>query len=731
MTFNINSIKTEETKTIFISIYELAGKIEITFSKENDKASFLLNEIDEFKFDKTIKGFRFPFNKKSSETIQSGIRKLMLNINDFDKNYKLETIKVKEEEVELDLFGGFDIPEEVKKEKKEKKPSQPKNKFSDFDDEDLEETLDAAQNAYSHKMQRIAKSKNSRLQTLEEQDKTFNESIESRMMEALKPFYVVDNNGKILRFKDFNYNTYSLISEKECVEFIISKIKEFGYSNFDNAGAAERIYKYINIFSGSNSKIVRTLSEKHFSVLIEDDNGNAENVMFFIDFDRVLNRSYVKVIDPKSVNNAKYRLKNIRMKIENLIDREGNNLTSVNQIDFENNGFYKYIPKFNKKSELNKYLFNVMYTNEEHKQAAQIVEGSFFTDKNLQLSLNNCGEGGNGKSVKSTIDEFAYEGLTFLNANVSMKDAEGFNNYEGYNYPRWIIPEFSGSYNVDYFKRLVGRDTISFKKKNVNEVVPYKFNKMVLIINTNYNKLPIISNDDVAMIRRMIFVKTEAPSDKQKIDGLDQYLLHGGHCYNENYEEEHLYFDGNAHNDLFEWHLEGAIKLENMGSFSIEKLGQSVVDFKKEMIERMSNGANFFGYFGMVESEDNGILLEELLEEFKKFKGNENYNKKKFAEELKRQYKIEFKKEIRIEDVYVKYTNINGEDCKIKRTIYFVDFTGFKGVLTKFNKNQIINVDKPHKDNGVISLVIKDYEEKNKDKEVSRIGQRKKAIINK
>lgn len=715
---NINKTLNVEVKkhVINITTYKIARKVEITFSEENCPISFLFKDEFGFKWNSKIKGFSLRLNEKNMAKINEAFACAIANEEDFYSYYKVNNEVAVEENITVDIFGELEI-QQVKEERKEERKKNKEEKaakkdysYGDVEDNVLYEKINDNRNKVSEHWQRKAKQINNNVITLEEQSDTYKESIESRMAELLKAHSYIDKNGNILRFKDYYFNSYSLMTEDECVNFIKMKTKEAGLEKFVTNTAAKNIYSAMVIDSVNeyDTNRYKNFSERHFSIMV-NQNGRDVNVMLSIEVDIKTKRPFVKLVSPNDVEFCKYRIAAVKLDINKIVDKDGN---KVEEIDFKNNEFLEYVPKFDENCELNKYLFEPMYDTDEMKEAAQIIEGSFLTHTNLQRALFYVGHGGDGKSFRQRIYNETYYGLFFDKADISMEDLGGFNNFNGYRFPIWGVPESKNNdgkkqpINFTYFKKLVGKDPVEFKIKHRNESISYRFLKLSLIANANYNALPTISSDDLAIIRRMTFIKIN--KSKRSEDNLDNLLLNGGQLNNEAFSDEIIEFKGTATQDMFEFHLEGALKLEAMRGFSMDKLGQSVLNFQNEMIERMSNGADFFEYNGIVENEEFGILADDILEQFKIFKGNQNYNKKKFYEEIRSVFRKKFGKEVISEDVMVRSVDEYGNTCKRRSKVFFIDFTGLVGVFNKHKRDDKIteNIVAFNKNKGEVSEAI-------------------------
>lgn len=343
------------------------------------------------------------------------------------------------------------------------------------------------------------------------------------------------------------------------------------------------------------------------------------------------------------------------LNIDNFVDHSGH--------EFELGKQYFYRPKVDRKSPFFKYLMNNMFTDESFETIEKHYYGAVVNGMEMATSILRLGKGRNGKGLRTRADKLVFNGKNnYQIANVDFNNPDRASFFV-INKMRWIISNEikKEKFNEQFFKMIVGKDSLAIRAlyQNMNTDGIKADDNSGMIINANYNDLFVLSDGGPSMQERITPVETA--NAVEIVEGLFQVITEGGVITSEKFCK--AFNDGNiidvseeeaemSLTNYVDWMLEGGIEFKASGKrMASENYGKKAVDFKKNVIDKMSGAAETFEELEMLRVQDGwGCSINELYQIFLKASGKKNYSLIKFSKELKINYKKVFGEDLPMAD---------------------------------------------------------------------------------
>lgn len=519
----------------------------------------------------------------------------------------------------------------------------------------------------------------SKVVSLEEQKKTFNEQVEQRIYNLMQERILTDKRTTKLIFfnnKDYCYNVRNVSQQKTLIS---NEMEIHGLIN-DNVDAGwTRCLKSFPTYVAKDGREIK-LSNHIFSFKLRLESGKIENVYGEVKRNAETSKYYISLIKPERKHNVQYAISSVALDINKVTKLDG---SKVSVIDFGKDGEYVYTPNMDRTRDLYKYVLNTCFADEEHHKLVRVYWGSFFVRQMLQKALFNFGGGGDSKSLIVKLFSMLFTGL--IEASLNLNSDYNFENSGMEDYPILSQPELkSKDFNEGEFKRFTGGDDVKAHVKNL-DAVKFKFEKLLLIMNGNFNDTFVLNDTGNSMVRRIVCAKYNTA--KVQIPNLEELLVEGGELDNDEISKDVIDFQGGALEDLLDWSLIGAIELMEMRGFKLEKIGQSVVDFTNEMLNKMITNRDFFKEYTLVEDEYEGVLEDDLYESFlinMRRDGN-SYGLRKFRTDIAGEFKRKYGKDIKRGRFNVEVYMSDGRRVQMAKTILGVRLEGVGLKSYRFN----------------------------------------------
>lgn len=660
MHFDIRNIKKEKfKKTMRVSFLAYCDKVAVHFSDTNPLASML--------FDKKLG--KYDAEQKRRIFNMDELVELQEQIESFENVYG-----------SVDQY--FNFIQDTIEENPNKKSNVNVLSAAGIDEEKLSKLKE-------EKTRRARKSSSDNIVSLEEQKKTFNEQTEQRIYELMRERILIDKRtGKLIFFNNKDY-CYNIRNENQQKTLISEEMNIHGLINDNVDSGWSRCLKSFPTYVAKDGREIK-LSNHIFAFKLRLHSGALENV--YGQVKRGDNGYYISLIKAERRHNVQYAITTVPLDINKVTKLDG---TPVDVLDFGEDGEYQYHPKMDRNRDLYKFVLNNCFADEEHHKLVRVYWGSLFVRQMLQIALFNFGKGGDSKSLIVKMFSMLFEGL--IEASLNLNSDYTFENSGIEDYPILSQPELkSKDFNEGEFKRFIGGDDVKVHVKNLN-AVKFKFEKLLLIMNGNYNDTFVLNDTGHSMIRRIVCAKYNQA--KVQIPSLENLLIEGGELDNDSISDEVIYFEGGALEDLLDWALIGAIELQEMRGFELKKIGSSVVDFTNEMLSKMITNRNFFKEYALVEDDFHGVLEDDLYDAFliNMRKTPASYSLRKFRTDIADEFRTKYNKDIKRGRFNVDVYLTDGRKVSMSKTILGVRLEGVDLKSYRFNSTVSLDEIRDHK----------------------------------
>lgn len=664
--------KNKDKGTMKLSVLAYCNKIAVSFSASNPLSNILFqSKIGDY--DKENNRRVISFDKV--EDLQSAI-------SDFENTYGgVREYFIYSEETIKDapvIASSLNIMSLVEKE-------------AGIDEKKLEELKE-------EKVKRSKKKKEG-VVALEEQKKTFNEQIEQRMYESMRERILTDKRTQKLIFFNQKSYAYNIRNENQQKQAISEEMSIHGLVADDVESGWSKCLKSFPTYVAKDGREIK-LSNHVFSFKVRMLDGSLETVYGEVKRNKVTNGYYISLFKAERKYNVQYSISSTPLSIEKITKLDGSKITSF---DFGTDSEYQYHPKMDKTRDLYKYVFNTCFADEQHHKLVRVYWGSFFVRMMLQKALFNFGTGGDSKSLIVKLMCMLLEGL--VEASLNLNTDYMFENAGIEDFPILSQPELkSKDYNEGSFKRFTGGDDNKAHVKQ-QDAVKFKFEKLLLIMNGNFNDTFVLNDTGNSMVRRIVCARYKQAT--VQIPNLEELLVEGGEVNDDAISDDIIEFEGGALEDLLDWMLIGAVELMEMRGFRLEKIGSSVVDFTNEMLSKMITNRNFFKEYELVQDEMEGVLEDDLYEAFltNMRRDSKSYSIRKFRDDIAVEYKNKFGKEITRGRFNV-LVNLSSGQVQMSKTILGVKLEGINLKSYRFNSTVTTNEIANHK-NVVVDIKAK------------------------
>lgn len=573
----INKSKVLEKPIFSIIVDEPNLLVKIKFKYDEDMINVFKKTFKTSEYDSVTKTNLINYNKLNVSKIDTFINDCYDTFGDLQElyNFNFEHIKAEVKEVKRFSLGeavGQNVAESDLKRKESKKIAK-SVKEGEFLGKEGEST-EISESNFTGSM---------RKQSIYEQNETIKETPEEAAYKIMKDSICLNNIGKSLYAYDESLGCYHTDSNEGIKTQILTKMLKKNLSSYTSDSKLKSIESSIRNYAIADRKIT-SFDNKFVAVKLKNST-TIERATVFISYKNDGSKAF-RVIESSPLNEC-----NIYADVEldaNLIkDEEGNCWCGE---DLSENKFY-YEFKTNRKSPFYTLFIDTLFATPNFEKMTKMYFGSIFTAEVVFKALFLCGEGNDGKSVLLDMLKMIFKYIT-----ISFKlNKENDFQYEGLKGKKLAFVNEIKEDNFDetMFKNLTGGDEVSVNSKYLR-YSEIDTKNMYVAVAMNYQDIFRIKNIDMAMKRRLAFVKCS--TSPRVISNFSKKIMDGFF-----FEEGNVQIEGQRL-EMVHWLMEGALEALEMNAFqdkaiTAEKYGEEVEEFYLSMLDKMAPSGEFFQEF--------------------------------------------------------------------------------------------------------------------------------------